>query len=172
MTDAAPGSQELSSTYDQLCTSYRAIDDFRAKLLGFLPLATGGGIFLALNTKVDLRTEFLLPVGLFGLAVTLGLFSYEIYGIRKCHALILAGTALEKDLGLKAGQFIDRPRAVFGLVNEPFAASIIYPAVIAAWGYLALALIDRLAAGTVAAVLFAAGMSFTLWYARRLAREG
>ena len=28
MTDAAPGSQELSSTYDQLCTSYRAIDDF------------------------------------------------------------------------------------------------------------------------------------------------
>ena len=58
------------------------------------------------------------------------------------------------------------------MVNEPFAASIIYPAVIAAWGYLALALIDRLAAGTVAAVLFAAGMSFTLWYARRLAREG
>jgi hypothetical protein len=28
---------------------------------------------------------------LFGLVVTLGLFSYEIYGIRKCHALINAG---------------------------------------------------------------------------------
>ena len=26
--------------YEELCTSYRAIDDFRAKLLGFLPLAT------------------------------------------------------------------------------------------------------------------------------------
>jgi hypothetical protein len=32
--------------YEQLCNSYRAIDDFRAKLLALLPLATGGGIFL------------------------------------------------------------------------------------------------------------------------------
>jgi hypothetical protein len=31
--------ENLKTTYDQLCTSYRAIDDFRAKLLGFLPLS-------------------------------------------------------------------------------------------------------------------------------------
>src|SRR4051794_4112690 len=123
--------QHAITTYDQLCVSYRAIDDFRAKLLGFLPLASGGGIFLALNSKLELRTGMLLPVGLFGLVVTLGLFSYEIYGIRKCHALILAGIALEKELGLSAGQFLGRPRAVFGLVNEPFAAGVIYPAVVA-----------------------------------------
>ena len=41
-----PQDEKLKTTYDQLCYSYRAIDDFRAKLLGFLPLATGTGIFL------------------------------------------------------------------------------------------------------------------------------
>jgi hypothetical protein len=38
--------ENLKTVYQQLCESYRAIDDFRAKLLGFLPLATGTGIFL------------------------------------------------------------------------------------------------------------------------------
>jgi hypothetical protein len=32
----------FGAAYEELCTSYRAIDDFRAKLLGFLPLVTGG----------------------------------------------------------------------------------------------------------------------------------
>lgn len=33
----------LKAAYQELCSSYHAIDDFRAKLLGFLPLATAGG---------------------------------------------------------------------------------------------------------------------------------
>ena len=36
-----PSPESLKTFYDQVCLSYRAIDDFRAKLLGFLPLATG-----------------------------------------------------------------------------------------------------------------------------------
>jgi hypothetical protein len=172
VTDPTLHSQHAITTYDQLCVSYRAIDDFRAKLLGFLPLATGGGVFLAVNTKLNLQTEFLVPVGLFGSLVTLGLFAYEIYGIRKCHALIKAGAALEQELGLSAGQFLDRPRAVFGVVNEPFAASIIYPAVMAAWGYLALFLLDKLLASMVAIAVFVAGVAFTLRFANNLARKG
>ncbi len=35
--------ENLKAPYQQLCDSYRAINDFRTKLLGFLPLATGGG---------------------------------------------------------------------------------------------------------------------------------
>jgi hypothetical protein len=66
-----------------------------------------------------------------------GLLSYEIYGIRKCHALIIAGRRLEAGLGLGTGQFLARPREVAGVLNEPFAAAIIYPAVIAAWTFLA-----------------------------------
>jgi hypothetical protein len=129
--------QSLRSAYDQLCQSYRAIDDFRAKLLGLLPLVTGGGLVLVTKGVKDINPDLFLPVGVFGALVTFGLLSYEIYGIRKCHALIIAGGRLEARLGLGAGQFIARPREVWGVLNEPFAAAIIYPAVIAAWTFLA-----------------------------------
>src|SRR5215204_2208982 len=94
--------------YQELCNSYRAIDDFRAKLLGFLPLATGTGIFLlvsnlisnvqdvqnpapktevqnlAAKTEVpnlltpETMTAFLWAAGAFGFSITLGLFFYEL----------------------------------------------------------------------------------------------
>ena len=132
----------LKAAYQELCHSYRAIDDFRAKLLGFLPLATGTGIFLLLGTladqeKASLAQEFLPLVGFFGFAITLGLFCYELYGMRKCHALIDAGRQIETTLGNSNGRFTTRPREVVGLINEPFAAGVIYPALLAAWMYFA-----------------------------------
>ncbi len=125
--------------YRELCASYRAIDDFRAKLLGLLPLATGTGIFLLLGdkTKLNAVAPYLGPIGVFGFVVTLGLFSYEIFAIKKCGALISAGTELEKQLEkgyISHGQFVTRPNI---FINEPFAAGIIYSAVLAAWIYLA-----------------------------------
>jgi hypothetical protein len=45
----------LLAAYNQLCTSYHAIDDFRAKLLGFLPLVTGGGLVLLSGRAEDVR---------------------------------------------------------------------------------------------------------------------
>src|SRR6266496_5420042 len=82
------GFNHLSSAYDQLCNSYRAIDDFRAKLLGFLPLVTGGGLILLTGRADDVRKEFFRPVGIFGIVVTTGLLAYEIFAIKKCDALI------------------------------------------------------------------------------------
>jgi hypothetical protein len=131
------GPADLKTAYDQLCTSYRAIDDFRAKLLGFLPLVTGGGLILLTGRSNEVRMEFFKPVGLFGIAVTAGLLAYELFGIKKCHALIEAGKALETKLHLPAGQFLGRPDHLLWVVNEPFAAATIYPAVLAAWTYLA-----------------------------------
>ena len=135
---------DLSKVYDQLCQSYRAIDDFRAKLLGFLPLASVGGAFLLLNDvlvnpeKSKFVKPFVEPLGLFGFLITLGLFFYEIYGIRKCHALIEAGKQLECSLGITDGQFKSRPHNVLWVINEPFATGVIYPAVLAGWMFLAL----------------------------------
>lgn len=133
------GNQNLLAVYEQLCQSYRAIDDFRSKLLGFLPLASAGGAFLLLTDpkKIEAVKPFLNSLGLLGFVVTLGLFCYEIYGIRKCHALISAGRELECDLGIKNGQFCQRPRNLFYIINEPFAAGVIYPAVLAGWIFLA-----------------------------------
>jgi len=69
--------------------------------------------------------------------ITLGLFFYEIYGIKKCHNLIKAGQQIEGQMGIR-GQFKERPREVARFINEPFAAGVIYPAVLAAWTFLAL----------------------------------
>ena len=46
-----PGWQAV---YDRTCESYHAVDDFRMKLLGPLPIATGSGVFLLLGGKTDL----------------------------------------------------------------------------------------------------------------------
>jgi hypothetical protein len=62
----------LRAGYDELCVTYRAIDDFRARLLGFLPVATGGGLLLLSGTGGGLPEDLYLPVGLFGFVVTLG----------------------------------------------------------------------------------------------------
>jgi hypothetical protein len=126
--------KNLTAVYQELCDSYRAIEDFRAKLLGFLPLATGGFFLLS---SVNPLTGYLGPIGVFGFAVTVGLWCYELYGITKCHNLIVAGDRIEAQLGID-GQFDSRPREVAHLINEPFAAGIIYPAVGAAWMFLAL----------------------------------
>jgi hypothetical protein len=164
------------TAYDQLCLSYRAIDDFRAKLLGFLPLVTGGGLVLT-TSQANIADEFYTPIGVFGLAVTLGLFFYEIFGIKKCHALISAGRALETSLELKEGQgqFTSRPPDVLRLINEPFAAAIIYPAVMAAWTYIAVCKTALQTAQGLAPLLattaFALGFLLTIAYDHKLKQD-
>ena len=127
--------ENLRTAYRELCTSYRAIDDFRAKLLGFLPLATGTGIFLLVTDEAKMKfvQAYFWPIGVFGFVITLGLFFYELYGIKKCTDLICAGRQLEENLDVKDGQFKKRPFGVLGFINEPFAAYVIYSAVLAAW---------------------------------------
>jgi hypothetical protein len=159
---ASPQDEQLR-IYEQLCNSYRAIDDFRAKLLGFLPLASGGGIFLLAKTFEGETKQLLLPIGAFGFVITLGLFFYEIYGIRKCGALINAGKNLERMLGVE-GQFKSRPREVARLVDEPFAAGLIYPAVLAAWLFLALVSVWPAASLPAAILVFMGGFAATLVY--------
>ena len=99
---------------------------------------TGGGLILLSGRGEDVRKEFFAPIGRFGIVVTLGLLSYELFGIKKCHSLIEAGKALERDMRWDNGQFIRRPNNVLWVVNEPFAGGLIYPAALAAWTYLAL----------------------------------
>jgi hypothetical protein len=166
----------LKAAYQELCHSYRAIDDFRAKLLGFLPLATGTGIFLLLgtladNAKATPAKEFLPLVGLFGCAITLGLFCYELYGIKKCHALIKAGRQIETTLGLYNGHFLTRPREVVGVINEPFAAGVIYPAVLAAWMYFAGAFAWPQSAPWIAMTIFIGGLALVIVFSLLLKRE-
>jgi len=159
--------EDALKVYDQICASYRAIDDFRAKLLGFLPLATGGGV-LVLVDKFAKAAGYLPAIGAFGCIVTLGLFAYELYGIRKCAALISAGRAIETYLNIDHGQFLKRPQNIASVINEPFASGLIYPGVLAAWLYISLIHGLPRANPWLPIIVFALGFAGTVAYDARL----
>ena len=95
--------------------------------------------------------------------------------MKKCGALIDAGSKMEKRLNIN-GQFRRRPQEVAGFIDEPFAASLIYPASLAGWTFFALLGVPaRWVAFTAAAVVFLAGFGGSLWLIRAIehdAREG
>ena len=171
----------IETVYQQLCENYRAIDDFRTKLLALLPFATAAGVLVLLkgsiHTHDDLHTArlFLGAIGAFGSLVTLGLFSYELHGMTKCGALIHGGKAIEEELRIIDGPFSARPQRLAGFIDEPFAASVIYPTTLAAWVFLALALTSGIAAGASAIAIFLVSFLFSIALIReaeaRLAEE-
>jgi hypothetical protein len=135
-SDALAQARRLA--YEQLCTSYHRITDFRGKLLALLPLATGTGAFLLLNQEA--KSPFLGAVGLFGVVVTLRIFAYELRGIQRCHKLEVQGQKLEENLGLieDEAQFWGAPSRLLGdMLGPPLAGLIVYIAVATAWLYVA-----------------------------------
>jgi hypothetical protein len=172
----------LTTAYNQLCASYHAVDDFRGKLLGFLPLVTGGGLVLLTGPAKEIREQFFAPMGLFGIFITLGLLTYELYGIKRCRVLIIQGQALERfmfdgpvlekamkdrNVEVRPGQFTDRGNSrsnhMFSLISKPLAAALIYPAALAAWTYLALLNNDDpLLTNVLSGVMFVVGFAVVL----------
>ena len=160
--------------YQEVCRSYHAVDDFRAKLLGFLPLASGGAFLLLGDALLDSQKrlvveKYLGGIGAFGFLVTLGLFIYELRGIQRCGTLIKLGKTLEDSLGI-VGQFKFRPGDVgFTLIpsflginlSVTLAARLIYSTVLAAWVFFGFggSLFGVWAAG---AVLFISFIGFQL----------
>jgi hypothetical protein len=128
--------------YEEICNSYHAIDEFRMKLLGFLPLTSLVGIFFTLTDK----NIFLPPnsnepnhlvtfVGIFAATFTLSLFIYEVRGILRCDKLIKRGGEIETELGVK-GQFWVCSKEHFeesNFFNSKLAACFIYSVVFSAW---------------------------------------
>ncbi len=110
------------------------------------------------NTDVK---RALAAIGTFGFIFTLGLFAYELFGIKKCQNLILAGKKLEADLRIQ-GQFSTRPAEMAGFIAEPFASSVIYPACLAAWLFLALVFSSGKLATLMAGVVFFTGCAATM----------
>ena len=150
--------------YSELCKSYQSIVDFRAKLLGFLPLASGAGAYAVLSKEPSPPWEWV--AGVFGFMITLGLFLYELRGLQRAAALERAGRELEVQLGIRSGQFTDQPEPYLrGFVDPRGAAWVIYATVEASWIYLIV--VGRL--GTALAALVAAILALGIgwWMARR-----
>ena len=164
--DEKNGNSALLTVYTEICKSYQAVDDFRTKLLGFLPLTSLVGIFILSPDSTPpvqniLSNELLGFAAIFAALLTLALFGYEVRGIRRSDDLIKAGKKIEEKLGIY-GQFhvcreeylgapnlseMQRPserRKLSGIrkwiraVNSKSLACIIYSVVFAAWLFLAL----------------------------------
>lgn len=102
-----------------------------------------------------------MPTGIFGFIVTLGLFFYELRGIQRCNGLIATGRQMEEMLGIH-GQFKLRPPEVGGFIGSTLAAQVIYPAVLAAWAFLAFASAWPKASVLMAIFVFIAGLVWSL----------
>jgi hypothetical protein len=127
----------LRSEYEEVCKSHQAITDFRGRLLGLLPLASGAGILLLFDRQgVTPGTTLLVAVGLFGAAVTLGLYFYERRGMVECLVLRKRGENLERALHISEdrGRFQNNTP---GFVGPQGAGPIVYFAVIATWIFVA-----------------------------------
>jgi hypothetical protein len=127
----------LRDQYGEICKSHAGITDFRAKLLSLLPIASGAGLILV---GKNMDRPLLTPIGLYGVAVTLGLFWYELRGIQTCKRLREQATQLENALEVPAGmaQYRDRPTAALGgWVGAEGASWTVYTAVVLGWVYLA-----------------------------------
>ncbi len=127
----------LKTAYQETCKTYHNIDDFRAKLLGLLPLASGAGIFFLSKDNIpgNENHNILAGAGLLGFIITLGLLIFELRGIQYCIRIISVGKLLERKMKIY-GQFRLRPKPFCHFIDVPIASGIIYPAVLAAWIFL------------------------------------
>src|SRR2546423_10068496 len=92
----------LRMVYQEICKTHNGIADFRAKLLALLPIASGAGVFFLFEKLNGSERKLLIPVGLFGAAVTFGLLMYELRGIEDCTVLRKRGWELEQALTVRA----------------------------------------------------------------------
>ena len=140
--------RSLLATYEEICKSYHAIDDFRMKLLGLLPLTSlvsvlliGKADLLANVTKGE-GDELLGFAAIFAAMLTLALFGYEVRGIQRCHSLITEGKHVEKLLGIGHGLFHvcenEHAHSPLRALNAKLIACVIYSLVLAGWLFMAL----------------------------------
>jgi hypothetical protein len=118
--DKEPNPAAIRQQYDQVCANYRAIDDFRGKLLALWPIlggAAGGVALLASDTS---KGRYLWAIALFGFVVTVGIMVYERTQTIRCNLLMQMARKLEKcqHLGVGTGQFTSFPLG-FKLVGNP-----------------------------------------------------
>jgi hypothetical protein len=137
---SADDERRMIAAYAELCNRHQQIDDFRGKLLALLPIASGAAVLVLLRSYSVTVEKYLLPVGIYGIAITFGLFIYELHGIAVCKRIMEQAEGLERDLNIPKyrGQYRDRNQNVLHRIIEVEMASwIVYLSVIAGWVYIA-----------------------------------
>lgn len=140
--------ERLRLDYDQTTELARMLVDVRFKLLAFVPTIAGAAV--ALVGAGEPTGAELLGVGLLGLLATFGVLLYELRNTQVYYATLQHACALERLLGLGAGDGCTGPADLlaqgsraqarpFGLTSfgQERAVAIVYGAALAGWSYLA-----------------------------------
>ena len=181
MTSSEDRHEATLATYAEICKSYHAIDDFRMKLLGLLPLASLVGVFLLDNSKVVAHVakgtgnELVGFAAIFAAMLTLALFLYEVRGIQRSHNLITEGKHLEELLGIGHGQFHvceeEHKNSSLRALNAKLIACLIYSLVFAGWFFITLRFGFGVQAGTCVVWTSVSGLviaAITCFFVRKL----
>ena len=91
-----PTPESLLKAYAEICNSYRAIDDFRMKLLGFLPFASVAGVLLLSKEIPSAQSKLVGYACFFASVFTFSLFLYEIRGMLRSGGLIRRGKRIDR----------------------------------------------------------------------------
>lgn len=129
--------QALVVEEPEVCKNFRLLMDVRFKLLAFLPIASAA----ALAFKVNAISIESFIFSLFGLAVTLGVVTYNTRNDQLYNELVGRASKLERLLGLSDGAFANRPQDWFKndfcvfkwMVNHGKGIGLIYSSSCALW---------------------------------------
>ena len=139
MTTSA-SSESWQQRYSEICEDIRTTDDVSFKLLGFVPLVSGIGIFAVLDLLGGKAASWptTVFVSLFGATITYALFRWELRNIQICKWLRSRAEDLERDeLGLTVGPFLGRekegPKFLGHRMRKETAEKLLYTATIVAW---------------------------------------
>jgi hypothetical protein len=145
-----PGST-LEALYAEVCNAYHAITEFRGKLLALVPVVSGAGFTLIIGSPGDVDQRLLLPLGIFGLAVTGGpvrlraAWDLPLPRASRPRRTARAGDAAPPAAGDPIpGHFLDRPKSHRlrdacrlldrrRLIMVPTASFLVYGSVILGW---------------------------------------
>jgi hypothetical protein len=141
LTDETTASSESwQERYSEICADIRTTDDISFKLLGFVPLVSGIGIFAVLDLLGGKVASWptTVFVSLFGATITYALFRWELRNIQICKWLRCRAEDLERDeLRLTVGPFLGRekkgPKFLGHRMGKEGAEKLLYTATIAAW---------------------------------------
>ena len=88
----------LVKIYQEVCTNIRTSDDISFKLLGFVPLLSGGGAAILSLKNISDHPLAVLLASVIGAIFTFGLFRWEMRNVQKCTFLIDTAADIEKNL--------------------------------------------------------------------------
>jgi hypothetical protein len=130
MSPAADGNETKltpGELYAQICTNIRATDDISFKLLGFVPLISGGAIVGLLLTEQVPWSGTITFVSGFAAIVTFGLFRWEMRNIQTCNWLRRRAKSID------GAPVSDPPRFLGISVGKTEAERIVYSTTMGGW---------------------------------------